>query len=102
MACNYGGDLGSALTSGNPYDAIACVFTNSAGTELTATLVFMAIGIPLFVHSDSAALPTTVLLIVGGALLGLLTSGALQIIGVVVLLVGAAALWVVINGLRSP
>jgi hypothetical protein len=102
MVCDYGGDLGSALTSGNPYDAIACTFTNAAGTELTATLVFAAVGVSLFIYSDSAALPTSVLLIVGGALLGLVTSGVLQIVGVVVLLVGAAALWVVINSLREP
>lgn len=102
MACNYGGDLGSALTSGNPYDAIACVYTNAGGTELTATMVFMSIAVGLFIYSDSAALPTSVLLIVGGAFLGLVTSGALQIVGVVVLLVGAAAMWVVVNSLREP
>lgn len=90
MACGDFNTAAEFLRQGQFFDGIYCPYFDVLGIA-APLLLFGAIGIAIYVHSDSVVLPLTLGLILSGVVVTQLPSVAAQFVGAVVILAIAVA-----------
>lgn len=85
MACSDYGSLTEALQAFQFHDAIACLYTDSAGTAVTGMFVFGAIATAVAFRTKSITMPVVLTLLTCAVLLPFMP-GAASTIAVMILL----------------
>jgi hypothetical protein len=89
------------LIDGAFFDAIVCPYADVMGVAVFAMAVYGALGIALYIYSGNAVLPLVLTLILGGVVVTQLPGPAVQLVGVVaLLLIAAGGYWLTVN--RGP
>lgn len=96
-----GGTVGDLLVSGEFFQGIVCTFSEPLGLALFAGIVYGAIGLSLYIFSGSAILPLTLTIVLGGVVVVQLPGPMVQFVGVVALLLLAAAGYYLVTS-RGP
>lgn len=85
MACSDWADGVEALQYYAFHDAVACFYTENAGTAATGMFTFGAITVALYIRTGGITMPVILTLITGSILLPLLPGAASQIAGIILL-----------------
>lgn len=97
-----GGSLADALISGQFWDAVVCTFSEPmGGVVIFGLFVWGGVGAALYLFSGSAIIPLSLTLILGSVVVTQLPGPAVQLVGVLGLLVIAGALYYLVVS-RGP
>lgn len=72
--------------------AITCTYANAAGILVTGLLVYGAVGLSIYIRTNSVVIPFVLLLTTGGAVLNFVAPPAMAIATILLLCVGAGAI----------
>lgn len=89
--CTPGKDPWTYLLNFEFIKAFSCTYFDSVGLLVTGLLVFGAVGVSLYVTTDSVAIPVVLVLVVGGAIIPLVAGPGVQMAVIVLLISGAGA-----------
>lgn len=85
MACSDWVDGVEALQNYAFHDAVACFYTDSAGTAATGMLTFGAVSLAYYIRTGGITMPVVLTLIMGSILLPLMPGAATQFAGIILL-----------------
>lgn len=85
MACDQYATLIDALEAFAFHDAVACYYTNTAGTMVTGMMTFGAVALALGFRTGGISAPAVLTLLTGAVLLPFLPGAAMQITTIILL-----------------
>lgn len=80
MPCSDYSEYGDFMTNGQFFDAIYCPFADQMGVALAGLIFFGAIGLSLYIYTDSIAVPLSVAVVVGAAFMTTVPAIAVNIV----------------------
>ena len=87
--CSAGKTGPEYLTDFQFVEAFTCTYANSAGFLVTGLLVYGGVMIAIYATTDDIRIPSVLILLTGGAILGQIAAPGLAIAALILLLVGA-------------
>jgi len=92
MACPEGARYSTdmfmeAMETMSLWEALACPYGTSLGMAVVGTIVYSAFALNIFVRTGSVIIPTILVLILGGAIVGQMVGVISTFVGILVLVV---------------
>lgn len=97
-----GGNYTDAAVNGSFWLAFGCPYEDQVGQIVFPTMVFGAIGLAMYIYTGSIIIPLVLAILVGSVILVQVSAVSVQLMGIVVILVMTAGLWILYQRLGRP